>query len=114
MSLKTRIGEDISRVFMQMDHFAETHYWNGSPIICVTDEEEALKRTKNTVRELSWDNNKRFLLIHTPLDGFPGGREPEVNTQVIFDRRNMTVQDVQHNMGMLDIQLMAFDPREMI
>ena len=26
---------------MRQDHFAETHYWNGSEIVGVTDDEEA-------------------------------------------------------------------------
>ena len=111
MSLKDRIARDNHRVFMNMDHFAETHYWNGIPIECVLDEEEALKRKNNNVNDISWDNNNRQILVHTPLDTFPGGKEPEPNTQIMFDKRAMMVLYVDHNMGMLDIQLMARDPR---
>lgn len=114
MSLKDRIDADISRVFMNMDHFAEKHYWNGAEITCVPDEEDALKRKNNNVNDISWDNNVREILIHTPLLGFPGGREPEPNTQVVYDKRTMWVRDVQHNMGMLDILLSARDPRELV
>lgn len=114
MALKDRIAEDINRIFMQMDHFAETHYWNGYEITCVPDDEEALKRKNNNVNDISWDNNIREILIHTPLDGMPGGTEPEPNTHVMFDKRPMKVLDVQHNMGLLDILLTALDPREMI
>ena len=110
MSLKDRIANDINRVFMNMDHFAETHFWNGVQITCVPDEEESLKR-KNNVNDISWDNNIREILIHTPLKSFPGGKEPEPNTQVMFDKRTMWVKDIQHNMGMLDILLSAKDPR---
>lgn len=112
MSLRDRIAGDISRTFMQTDHFAETHYWNGFPIICVPDEEEALKRKNNNVNDISWDNNMRNLLIHTPLATFPGGREPEPNTQVMFDNRPMVVMEVVHNIGLLGIYLTARDPRE--
>ena len=42
MALKDRIAEDIDRIFMRQDHFAETHYWNGYAIICVPDDEESL------------------------------------------------------------------------
>lgn len=97
---------------MRMDHFAETHYWNGLPITCVPDEEEALKRKNNNVNDISWDNNMRSLLIHTPLASFPGGKEPEPNTQVMFDNRPMTVLEVVHNMGVLGIYLISRDPRE--
>lgn len=114
MALKDRIAEDIDRIFMQMDHFAETHYWNGYAITCVPDDEESLKRKNNNVNDISWDNNTRQILIHTPLATFPGGREPEPNTHVMFDKRPMKVLDIQHNMGLLDILLTALDPREMM
>lgn len=114
MALKDRIAEDIDRIFMQMDHFAEKHYWNGSEITCVPDDEESLKRKNNNVNDISWDNNTRVILIHTPLATFPGGREPEPNTHVMFDKRPMKVLDIQHNMGLLDITLTALDPREMM
>lgn len=114
MALKDRIAEDIDRIFMQMDHFAETHYWNGFEITCVPDDEESLKRKNNNVNDISWDNNTREILIHTPLATFPGGREPEPNTHIMYDKRPMKVLDVQHNMGLLDILLTALDPREMM
>ena len=113
MALKDRISDDISRVYMNQDHFAEIHYWDGAAIVCVPDEEEALKRKNNNVNDISWDNNIREILIHTPLADFPGGREPEPNTQVVFDKRTMWVRDVQHNMGMIHILLSARDTREL-
>lgn len=97
---------------MRMDHFAETHYWNGSEITCVPDEEEALKRKNNNVNDISWDNNTRNLLIHTPLVSFPGGKEPEPNTHIMFDRKAMKILHVVNNMGVLGIYLTALDPRE--
>lgn len=114
MALKDRIASDIDRVFMQMNHFAETHYWNGQPIICIPDEEDALKRKNNNVNDISWDNNTRDILIHTPLKDFPGGREPEPNTTVMFDKRSMVISHVVHNMGVLGIYMHALDPREMM
>lgn len=113
MSLKDRISDDITRVFMRHDHFAENHFWNGIEIECVPDDEEAIKRKNNNVNDISWDNNTRQILIHTPLTSFPGG-EPEPNTHVLFDKRAMKVLDVSHNMGMLDILLVALDPREVV
>lgn len=114
MALKDRIAADNTRVFMNMDHFAEYHYWNGARILCVPDEELAIKRKNNNVNDISWDNNVREILIHTPLAGFPGGAEPEPNTQILFDRKTMWVRESHHNMGMLDILLTARDPRELI
>jgi hypothetical protein len=114
MALKDRIATDIDRVFMQMNHFAETHYWNGQPITCIPDEEDALKRKNNNVNDISWDNNTRDILIHTPLKDFPGGREPEPNTSVMFDNRPMYIGHVVHNMGVIGIYLHAIDPREIV
>jgi hypothetical protein len=114
MSLKDRIASDITRCFMNLDHFGEIHYWNGNEIKCVPDDEEALKRKNNNVNDISWDNNTRSILIHTPLADFPGAEEPEPNTHVMFDRRSMKILEVANNMGMLDITLTALDPREMM
>lgn len=111
MALKDRIAVDVHRVFMQMDHFAETHFWNGNEITCVPDEEEAIKRKNNNVNDISWDNNTRNILIHTPAAGFPGG-EPEPNTHIMFDKKPMKIIEVAHNMGMYDIVLAAIDTRE--
>lgn len=114
MSLRDRIARDISRTFMRQDHFGEIHYWNGYEIVCVPDDEEYLKRKNNNVNDISWDNNSRSFLIHTPLEGFPGGKEPEPNTSVMYDKRRMYVVSVAHNIGVLDIVLSARDPREIM
>lgn len=113
MSLRDRVANDIKRTFMREDHFGEKHYWNGHEINCVPDEEEAIKRKNNNVNDISWDNNIREILLHTPLEDFPGGVEPEPNTHVMFDKRPMKVLSVTNNMGLLDIQLTALDPREL-
>ena len=112
MALKDRIERDISRCYMQENHFAEKHYWNGFEIICVPDEEEALKRKNNNVNDISWDNNTRKILIYTPLATFPGGKAPEPNTHVMFDKRPMKILDIDINKGMLGIMLTTLDPRE--
>ena len=114
MALKSRIEEDIRRIFLQTDHFAEIHYWNGKEIICVPDEEEALKRKNNNVNDISWDSNTRKILIHVKEADFPGQEPPEPNSHVVFDRKKMRVIDVDVNMGMLDILLESRDPREMM
>lgn len=114
MSFRDRVANDINRCFMRKDHFAEVHYWNGQEITCIPDEEEALKRKNNNVNDISWDANSRSLLIHTPLDSFPGGVEPEPNTHVMFDNTPMKIISVVHNIGVLGIVLAAVEPREMM
>lgn len=112
MSLRDRVMRDIDRTFMRQDHYGEVHYWNGQPIVCIPDEEDFLKRKNNNVNDISWDNNTKNILIHTPLKDFPGGVEPEPNTHVFFDRKPMKVLDVVTNIGVLGIYLTAPDPRE--
>lgn len=67
---------------------------------------------KRELNDISWDNNTRSILLHTPLATFPGGEEPEPNTHVMFDNRSMKILEVANNMGVLDITLTAMDPRE--
>ena len=113
MSLAELIEDHNTRVFMNMDHFAEIHYWNGEEITIVPDDAESLKRKNNNVNDISWDNNTRTILIHTPVKDFPED-EPEPNTQIVFDKHPMKVLDVHENKGMYDILLTVFDARELI
>lgn len=109
MSLKDRIERDNSRVFMNLQHFAEEHTWNGTPILCVTDDDVALKRKNNNVVDISWDNNTRETMVYIPRDKLPGKANP--NTQVFFDNREMKVLQVQEDGGMLSILLVSNDPK---
>ena len=109
MSLRARIEKDNSRLFVNLNHFAEVHTWNGRPFKCVPDEETALKRKNNNVVDLSWDNNTREVILHVPAGEFPG--KPIPNESGIFDKRQMKILQVQENMGMLEILLVAFEPK---
>lgn len=109
MALKDRIHDDIGRVFMNTNHFAEEHTWNGYPFKCVTDDETALKRKNNNVVDLSWDNNTTETVIYTPVEGFPGRVVP--NEHVLFDRKPMKILQVQEDMGMYTILLVANESR---
>lgn len=109
MALKDRIVDDLTRVYMNMNHFAETHTWNGKPFICVTDDEVALKRKNNNVVDLSWDNNTTETVVYVPRKGFPGRAVP--NEQVLFDKKPMTILQVQEDMGMMTILLISREPK---
>lgn len=110
MALRDRIFEDVRRVYMNMDHFCEEHLYNGRKIQCVVDEEEALKRKNNNVVDVSWDNNSREILIYVPADLF-GTQKPMPNQQVIFDRRQMRILQVNEDMGMFSILLASNEAR---
>lgn len=109
MSLKERVDEDILRVFINHDHFATWHTWNGRRFQCVTDEETALKRKNNNVVDISWDNNTSETLIYIKKGEFPGRVVP--NEHGFFDGRNMKILQVQDDMGMQTILLYSYDPR---
>ena len=103
MALKDRIAEDINRVFLQMDHFAETHYWNGEEITCVPDEEEALKRKNNNVNDISWDNDMLDMVLYVPEDSLPARAQP--NEFVLYDNVQMRVLRIIDAIGMKEIHL---------
>ena len=112
MALRDRIDADINRVFMQHDHFAEWHSWNGVRIQCVTDEEEALKRKNNNVNDISWQWNTRDVLVYTPVEGFPG--KPEPNTHILWDHKPMRIVQFSEDFGMYAIVIASFDTMEMV
>ena len=112
MSLKDRINADLTRVFMNHNHFAEWHTWNGIRFQCVTDEEVALKRKNNNVVDLAWDNNTSETLVYAPVEGFPGRVLP--NEHIIFDNRPMKILQAQEDMGLYTILLMSNDSKPVI
>ena len=105
MALKDRIKDDLTRVFMQEEHFSERHTWNGRTFMCVTDDEAALKRKNNNVNDISWDNNTTETLVYVPEENWPGRAVP--NEHGFFDRKPMKILQVQNDMGMLAILLVA-------
>ena len=109
MSLRDRYEKDNRRVFMNTNHFAEKHSWDGKEIICATDDEVALKRKNNNVVDISWDNNTTETMVYVPEDALP--RKVRPNTQVFFDNRDMKVLQVQEDGGMLSILLVSNDPK---
>lgn len=109
MALKDRIASDIGRVFMNMDHFAEKHFWDYTEIICVLDDEELLKRRNNNVNDISWDNNTHEMLIYTPVNGMP--KPPVPNSFVLFDRAQYRILNVEVNAGVYAITLTATEAR---
>jgi len=111
MSLNDRILDDINRVFINQDHFAERHNWNGTEFTCVTDEEAALKRKNNNVVDVSWDNHTTETLVYVAASEWPGPTEPNVHGT--FDHKDVRILQIQSDAGMLAILLVANDPRGM-
>lgn len=103
MSLKDRIQSDNAKIFMNQEHFADVHSWNGLPFVCVADDTEALKRKNNNVIDVSWGQDTVDKVIFMPEDSLPGRAQP--NEQVVFDGVLMKVLDVIDSMGMKEIHL---------
>lgn len=112
MALKDRIQTDINRVFFNMDHFAEKHFWDYAEITCMIDDEELLKRKNNNVNDISWDPNIHEILVYTPVDNLP--RPPIPNSFVIFDRAQYRILDVEVNAGVYAITLTATEARAVV
>ena len=103
MALKDRIPRDNHAIFMNTDHFAEEHTWNGIPFTCVPDDTEALKRKNNNVNDISWDADTVDKVLFVPEDSLPARAQP--NEHVIFDGVMMRVANVVDAIGMKEIHL---------
>ena len=103
MALKDRIPRDNHKIFMNTDHFAETHTWNGIPFVCVQDDTEALKRKNNNVNDLSLDSNIVDKVLFVPLDSLPA--RAQANEFVVLDNVQMRVLHVVDAIGMKEIHL---------
>lgn len=109
MALKDKIDYDRRRVFIQMNHFATTHTWNGIPFDCVVDDDEALKRKNNNVNDISWDNNHVETFIYVREEDWPGRRVP--NEHGYYDNRSFKIEQIHNEMGMLGILLVSINPK---
>lgn len=109
MALKDRIEADRTRVFLNPNHFASTHTWNGVPFSCVIDNDEALKRKNNNVNDISWDNNHTEIFLYVRNEDWPGRRVP--NEHGFLDGRTFKVEQIHEEMGILGILLVSINPK---
>lgn len=103
MALKDRILSDNHKIFMNQDHFAEEHTWNGVPFVCVPDDTEALKRKNNNVNDISWQENLVDKVLFVPEDSLPA--RAQANEFVLLDNIQMRVLRVVDAIGMKEIHL---------
>lgn len=112
MALIDRILQDNQRVFMQTDHFASYHTWNGKRFLCVVDEEAALKRKNNNVVDVSWDNNTTEKILYVKKDNWPVSAKPKPNTSGFFDAVSVKILQVNEDIGMYTIVIVSNMPKE--
>ena len=109
MSLKDRIIADNRRVFMNRQHFAAEHTWNGKTFECVCDEALAnIKKNGNVIDE-SWDNNTREVIVYVTIEEFPG--KPIVNESGYLDNVPVRLLQVNEDDGMLTLLFVAYEPK---
>lgn len=94
MALKDRINRDNRNIFMNLDHIAEVHTWNGVQFTCVPDD--------TNTKHIQF-NNLAQKVIFVPVDSLPGRAQP--NEFIIFDNVQMRVIDVVDADGMKEIYL---------
>lgn len=104
MSLKDKIQSDNRRVFMNQNHFADTHTWNGKPFLCVTDEEEAIRLNL-------WELDTKAVVVRVNKDDWPG--RAVVNESGFFDNQNMRIVQIGEDCGMYTILLSSYWPGQM-
>ena len=109
MPLKQKIADDRMRVFLNQNHFAEIHMWNGKPLLCVTDAELGWKRKNSTMADISWDNNQRSLMVFCRIEDMPD--RAVANEHVFFDRAPYKVLEVDVDMGWYGITLVSVHPK---
>ena len=109
MALKDRIARDNHKVFMNFDHFATEHTWNGTPFTCVEDDTEALKRKNNNVNDISWQEDTLDKVLFVPEDSLPSRAQP--NEFVLYDDVQMRVLRVIDAIGMKEIHLSLYFPK---
>jgi hypothetical protein len=94
MALKDRINRDNRNIFMNLDHVAEVHTWNGVQFTCVPDDIKSKHIHFNDM------TNK---VIFVPTDSLPGRAKP--NEFIILDDVEMRVINVIDADGMKEIHL---------
>ena len=108
MSLKDKIKDDRRRVFINMNHFADKHTWNGIPFDAVLSENDALRRKNGNAKDISWDNNTRDYTLYVLEEEFPGRMVP--NDHGWLDNRHVKIEQISIDMGMACIVLSSFEP----
>ena len=113
MSFRDRIARDNEVVFMNMDHFAEWHTWNGDRFVAIPDAEVALKRKNNNVVDIAWDNNTVETVLYVTKENWPGKHDPSPNEHGYLDNKPMKILQVQDDIGMWTILFVSPTPKGM-
>lgn len=94
MPLKDRISRDNKKIFMNHDHFARVHTWNGEKFTCVQDD------TKSNGIQFG---KATEIIIFVEDKNLPCRAQPD--EFIIFDDVQMRITNVIDAKGMKEIHL---------
>lgn len=109
MPLKDRIQSDNERIFINIDEFGTIHRWNNKEIECVLDSDIRTRHNRLNIVDNSFDIVMDEITIYARTADI--GYLPNAMDQVYFDGRDCRVLSAHDEMGILEINLRAFDTR---
>lgn len=112
MSLNEKIFSDLDTVYLNSDHFAEYHTWNGMRFKCVADTESSQKARYNLLSDISWENNLAEITLFIKKCDCPF--RITANEHIYLDKRPYKVLAVHEDMGMYKVELRNHDPKAVL
>lgn len=109
MTLKEMIANDIDKVFLNMDDFAEIHDIDGVEMKAVIDEVNAEERSLKSSDHIIGDSIfEKYIKIYVNVDEY--GEKPKAGRRIFrLDGKPYRVMEVDEEMGMYVIYLGVSD-----
>lgn len=109
MTLKEMIADDVQKVFLNMDDFADIHNVDGTEMKAVVDEINADERNLKTSDHIIGDSIfERYIKLYVDIEDY--GDKPYVGrTTFTLDGEYYRVLEVDEEMGMYVIYLGVTD-----
>jgi hypothetical protein len=95
---KQTVQDDIRKVFLNLDEFAETHFVEGREIRVVIDDDKLLEKQASLL-----GNSESVLLFYAGVDELPARRNP--GSVLNFDGREYTVDSWTVSQGLATVAL---------
>lgn len=99
MSFKAQIQDDIERVFINLDDFAESHTIEGTTVMCVVDDNAQARVKQGRILGMV----EADVILFGKAEDFPYTRGPEELMNV--DGKEMIVVKWAEAMGVVEIAL---------
>lgn len=100
MSLKELISEDVRKVFLNFNDFAEIHKINGANILCVIDKDNTHMRSSGGRRTEGVREDSFFVYI----DSREFVKKPSPHERIDIDGKSYFIRDIADENGIFVIQ----------